>query len=77
MGKAPRRAGKARRERDDGTARGRGRLVFEGGPDDRLHAADLDELEGEGTRAGGVDAGGAVALGQPQDPSLRKLLHAL
>ena len=47
--------------------RARGRLVFEGGPDDRLHAADLDELEGQGARAGGVDAGGAVALGQPQE----------
>ena len=45
----------------------RGGLVFEGGPDDRLHAADLDEVEGEGARAGGVDAGGAIALGQPQE----------
>ena len=51
MGKAPRRAGEARRERDDGAARGRGGLVFEGGPDDRLHAADLDELEGQGAHA--------------------------
>ena len=67
MGKAPRRAGEARRERDDGAARVRGGLVFEGGPDDRLHAADLDELEGQGARAGGVDAGGPVALGQPQE----------
>ena len=67
MGKAPGRAGEARRERDDGAARARGRLVLEGGADNGLHAADVDELEGEGARAGGVDAGSAVALGQPQE----------
>src|SRR2546427_12796519 len=67
MGKAPGRAGEARRERDDGAARAGGRLVLEGGADNGLHAAEVDELEGEGARAGGVDAGGAVALGQPQE----------
>ena len=61
------RAGEPGRERDDGAARARGRLVLERGPDDRLDAADLDQLEGQGARAGGVDAGRDVALGQPQE----------
>ena len=34
--------------------------------EDLLDAADIEQLEGEGARAGGIHAGGAVALGQPQ-----------
>jgi hypothetical protein len=65
MGKAPGRAGEARRERDDGAARMLGRLVFQRGPDDRLHAANVDEVESQGPGTGRGDAGRAVALRQP------------
>jgi hypothetical protein len=66
MSKAPGGPCKPRGQRLDPAALGRARGPLEGSAHDLLDPADIDELEGERPRAGGIDAGGAVAGGEPE-----------
>ena len=66
MGKALGRAGEARGQADERTALTGAGLPLQGGAEDGLHAADVDQLEPEGARAGGVDARGPITVGEAQ-----------
>ncbi len=61
-----RRPGEAGGQRHDGAALGGAGLALQRRADDVLDAADVEQLEAQGARTGGIDAGGAVALGQPE-----------
>jgi hypothetical protein len=66
MHETARSPGEAGRQRHDSAALGRAGLALQRRADDVLDAADGEQLEAEGPRTGGIDAGGAVALGQPE-----------
>ncbi len=67
MGNALRGPREARGQRAEGAALGRAGLALQGGAEDPLHAAAVEQLKGQSPRTGRVDARGAVALRQAQE----------
>ena len=80
MGKALGGPGEAGGQADDRPTIHCGRLPLQGRAQDGLDARDVEQLEAEGPRTGGIDARGAIAMGEPQQflslPQARPGEHA-